>query len=116
VRVHGQAGTGLVLRDNGGDSPTANTNGSFTFGTALADGSVYLVTVASQPVSQDEIRSVSNGSGTIVGSDVINLSVTCETGPGLGQDDEIMGDGFETGSDKGRSSKKMSLDRWDSGH
>ncbi|HSB96820.1 MAG TPA: hypothetical protein VLC91_10235 [Spongiibacteraceae bacterium] len=67
----------LVLQNNGGDSLTLNSNGSFTFSTPVAEGATYNVTVLTQPAAQT--CSVSNGSGTMGGSNVTNVSVTCTT-------------------------------------
>ncbi len=67
-------GETLVLQINGADDQTLTADGNFTF-SSLADGSSYTVTVATQPASQS--CSVSNGSGTLAGADVTNVSVTC---------------------------------------
>jgi hypothetical protein len=68
------AGKTVILVNNGGDSLPLNTNGDFTFPTALASGSSYSVTIAVQPGGQ--LCSVSNGSGT-VNANVANVSVNC---------------------------------------
>jgi len=105
--VSGLSGSGLVLRNNGGDPLSISGNGSFTFNTRLADGSGYSVTVATKPSGQT--CSVANGTGTISGVDVINVSVTCVTDPG--QEDVILRAGFETASREGWSSKgKVAVD------
>src|SRR5690606_1013999 len=49
--VSGLAGTGLVLRNNGGDDLAIAADGSHAFATLLADGSPYAVTVATQPTA-----------------------------------------------------------------
>ncbi len=73
--------SGLVgsvsLQNNGGDTLTQNTNGSFTFATPVAEGSTYAVTVSSQPATQT--CTVSNGSGTVGSSNVTNVQVSCST-------------------------------------
>jgi len=74
--VTGLSGT-LLLQNNGGDDLTITSDGPFTFSTALKDGSGYNVTVAAQPTGQ--ICTVANGSGTISGADVTNITVTCST-------------------------------------
>ena len=74
--VSGLTGT-VVLQNNGGDDLTLSANGSFTFATALADGSPYAVTVLTQPGGQT--CSVANGSGTLSGANVTNVQVTCAT-------------------------------------
>ncbi len=73
--VSGLSGAGLVLQNNGGDDLAVSANGSFTFGTAMADGSSYAVTVATQPTGQT--CTVNNGTGTISGASVTNVSVVC---------------------------------------
>jgi N-acetylneuraminic acid mutarotase len=76
--VTGLTGTGLVLQDNGGDNlPLAPGGGPFayTFGTPIAAGSPYAVTVLSQPTGQ--YCTVSNDTGTVAGSAVTNANVNC---------------------------------------
>jgi hypothetical protein len=75
--VSGLFGTGLVLQNNGEDDLTINSDGSFTFPTAVDDGSVYTISVLTQPDGPDEICSISKGSGTVSGEDVGNVSVAC---------------------------------------
>ena len=80
--VSGLTGSGLVLQKNGGDDlaigPSAN--GPFTFATKLTNGSSYAVTVKTQPSNPTQTCSVANGMGTLVGSDVTNVEVSCEAG------------------------------------
>jgi len=73
--VSGLTGTGLVLQDNGGDSLTVTANGTFTFKTAVTNGT-YAVTVLTQPVSPNQLCTVTNSSGTATG-DVSNVAVNC---------------------------------------
>jgi len=72
--VNGLSGT-LVLQNNGGDDLKITSDGTFTFSTALADGSNYNVTVKTQPDGQT--CTVSNNTGTISGADVTDVAVTC---------------------------------------
>ncbi len=72
--VTGISGT-VVLHDNGGDALTISSNGAFTFATALANGTAYAVTVATQPAGQT--CTVSGGSGTISGANVSSVAVAC---------------------------------------
>ena len=72
--VSGLMGT-VTLQNNSGDNLVVNANGPFTFATAIADGTAYNVTVSSQPVGQT--CGVTNGSGTISGANVTNISVDC---------------------------------------
>lgn len=72
--------TGAVtLQNNGGDDLVINADGPFTFSTPVVQGATYSVAVQSQPVAQT--CSVSNGSGTMSGSNVTNVSVDCVSIP-----------------------------------
>jgi hypothetical protein len=76
--VSGLTGSGLVLQDEGGDNLTLAPSGSsfsYTFGTPIAAGSPYAVTVLDQPTGQ--YCTVSNGTGTVAGSAVTNANITC---------------------------------------
>jgi hypothetical protein len=79
--VSGLTGTGLVLRNNGGNDLPVSANGSFHFSTALASGP-YSVTVYAQPSGQT--CTVTNGSGSISGAAVTNVAVTCVASGGGG--------------------------------
>ncbi len=78
--VNDLSGT-VVLQNNGGDDLSVTTSGSFTFITALADGSTYDVTVGTQPSGQ--VCYVSNGSGIISSASVTDISVSCFTSGSL---------------------------------
>ena len=69
------SGVSVTLLDNGSDSKTVSTNGSFTFPTPLATGATYSVTVGTQPSNQ--VCHVTNGSGTVGSANVTNVQVTC---------------------------------------
>ena len=73
------AGNDVVLLNNGGDALGVSANGSFTFATALADGSAYDVTVQTQPGEPDQICTIANGSGALAGGNVTAVSVSCVT-------------------------------------
>ncbi|HTX15967.1 MAG TPA: hypothetical protein VMD77_11785 [Candidatus Baltobacteraceae bacterium] len=75
VNLAGSA-PGLVLQDNGGDNLPVDGNGSFSFPTALANGSAYSVSVFTQPSSPAQTCSVANATGTVT-SDVTNVEVNC---------------------------------------
>ena len=70
-------GTGVTLQNNGANSLTVSSNGSFWFSNTLSAGSSYSVTVLTQPTAS--VCSVANGSGSIDsdGTDVSNVAVTC---------------------------------------
>jgi predicted secreted protein len=86
--VSGLAGSGLVLQNNDGDDLPIAADGSFTFATALVDGSGYAVTVLTQPTNLSQTCSITNGSGTIAGADISNVTVTCAS-------EIVFADGFE---------------------
>ena len=75
--VSGLSGSGLVLRNNGGDDKSIVSNGSYTFATEVADGANYNVTVLSQPNTQNQLCTVANATGTISGGSVNNANVSC---------------------------------------
>ncbi len=80
--VTGLAGTGLVLRNNGGDDLAIAADGSFTFTTSVANGAAYAVTVAAQPrpaatTDPTQSCSVGNGSGVVAGANIPDVLVTC---------------------------------------
>lgn len=77
--VSGLEGSGLVLRNNGGDDLAIASNGSFTFATELASGSGFEVTVATQPSRLAQTCTVADASGTITGADVRTVKVSCAT-------------------------------------
>jgi 6-phosphogluconolactonase (cycloisomerase 2 family) len=76
--VSGLAGSGLVLRNNGGNDLAIAANGAFTFTAALTSGTAYSVSVQGQPAGPTQTCSVASGSGA-VGSNVTNVAVTCVT-------------------------------------
>jgi len=65
----------LVLQNNSADDLTLTTNWFYYFATPIANGSSYDVTVKTQPVTQTCY--VTDGSGTISGSDVFYVVVEC---------------------------------------
>src|SRR5208282_5264861 len=75
--ISGIIGSGLVLQDNGGDNRSVTTNGAFAFVTALTTGTTYSVTVLTQPTNPSQTCVVSNSSGTISGSPVQDVAVSC---------------------------------------
>ena len=73
------AASGLVLLNNGGDATTiaANSTG-FTMKTPVAAGTVYDITVGSQPYGLTLSCSVSGGGGTVSGN-VSSIAVSCRS-------------------------------------
>jgi hypothetical protein len=74
--IAGLAGT-VVLQNHGGDALVIAADGQFGFPTPVPSGGDYDVTVAVQPASPWQTCTVTNGSGTIVDSDVTDVTVTC---------------------------------------
>lgn len=70
-------GQSTVLQNNGADNKTISASGAFTFTTSVAQGATYSITVLTQPSTQT--CTITNGSGTMGGSNVANVSVTCVT-------------------------------------
>jgi trimeric autotransporter adhesin len=77
--VAGLQGSGLVLRNNGGDDLPIASNGSFTFATELPSGSTFEVTVAAPPTHLSQTCTIADASGTVAGGDVRTVKVTCST-------------------------------------
>ncbi len=77
--VRNLEGTGLVLRNNGGDDLTLDASGTFAFDTALPQGARYDVTIAQQPRDPEQTCQVSNGSGEVGSGNVTNIIVDCST-------------------------------------
>lgn len=75
--VSGLAGGALVLQNNGRDDLSVSSNGGFTFGTALAGGTAYAITVRTQPSGQS--CTVRNGTGTVGSANVSSVDVSCAT-------------------------------------
>lgn len=75
--VTGLLGSGLVLRNNGGDDEPISADGSFTFATPVASGAPYAVTVAASPTGPDQTCSIINDTGSPNVLDVTNVKVVC---------------------------------------
>ena len=74
--VSGLTGS-LELQDNNVDNLSVSTNGNFVFATPVINAGSYNVTVVTQPVGQT--CSASTNAGTVSGSNVSNVVVTCST-------------------------------------
>lgn len=79
VTVTGLAGMGLTLQNNGGDDLSPTADGTSTFGSEVASGDDYDVTVTAQPTNPSQTCSVSGGTGTVGGGPVTTITVNCET-------------------------------------
>ena len=84
--VSGLSGT-VVLQDNGGDDLSVSGNGAFTFGSPVADGAGYAVTVKTNPSGQS--CAVSNGSGTVAAANVANVAVSCTSNSAASASDDF---------------------------
>jgi hypothetical protein len=73
--VSGLSGT-MVLQNNGRDDLSVSSDGAFAFGTRLAPGTAYNVTVKSDPSGQT--CTASGAAGTIASADMTSVTVTCE--------------------------------------
>jgi len=76
--ISGLSGTGLVLQDNSGDNLAVSKNGSFTFATAIANGSAYSVSVLTQPTGPSQNCVVSGGGGT-ASANITGVQISCTT-------------------------------------
>ncbi len=63
-----------MLQDNGGDSLTVPASGSYTFKTPVTGA--YAVTVLTQPVTPNQLCTVSSGSGTAT-TQTVTATVAC---------------------------------------
>ncbi|MDH5388643.1 MAG: hypothetical protein OEY06_09355 [Gammaproteobacteria bacterium] len=77
--VSGLTGSGLVLQNNAGDNLTISADGTFNFVTAITDGDSYAVSVLTQPGSPAQTCSISNAGGTLAGSNITNVNISCIT-------------------------------------
>jgi len=78
VNVTGLSGSGLVLRNSGGNDLAISTNGAFTFSTAVASGATYTVTAQTQPTNPVQTCAIASPTGTVAASNIV-LAVTCTT-------------------------------------
>lgn len=77
--VVGLEGSGLVLRNNGGDDLEIIGSGFFRFGQLVADGSEVNVQVETQPTGPNQTCSVYNVPDSIRGTDKVDTIITCNT-------------------------------------
>ena len=73
--VSGLVGSGLVLQNNAGDDLTISINGTFSFVTAVRNGSAYSVTIKTLPPTLSQTCTVVNSNGTINNAPVTNVTV-----------------------------------------
>lgn len=72
-------GIGTLLLQNGSDTVTLTSSGSFTFATEVQSGGTYNVSVISEPINRD--CEVVNGQGTVTNAPIVNVSVVCSAAP-----------------------------------
>jgi trimeric autotransporter adhesin len=84
-------GSGLVLRNNASDELRIDSDGRFTFDTALPVGSTYNVTITEQPRDPEQTCNVANGSGVVGTSNISNVTVRCSSSPPTGGRFEVGG-------------------------
>ncbi len=76
--VSGLTASGLVLQNNSGNNLTVNSGATnFVFGTGVASGSAYSVSIQTQPTGLS--CSVYGGTGTVASENVTNISIICST-------------------------------------
>lgn len=80
--VSGLTASGLVLQIDGANDLSIASDGAFTFASTFGDLGSYAFSVSSHPAGQ--FCFVGNSSVSIAGSNVTNLSVTCENGFTIG--------------------------------
>lgn len=81
--ISGLSGTGLVLA-NGAQTLGVTANGSWQFTTPIGNGSVYGVTVLTQPANQTCVIAGGGngkGAGTMPAAPVTDVAVTCTNNP-----------------------------------
>jgi 6-phosphogluconolactonase len=80
--VSGLVGTGLVLQNNYGDDLNVGASGIITFSTPMQSGTLYGVSVRTQPTTPRQVCTVVSGSGTVAAVAVSDIVITCNSGIG----------------------------------
>ena len=76
--VNGLVGS-VVLQNNGADTLTITSTGSFAFAAPVASGGAYNVVVLTQPSNPTQVCTVTNGSGNVGSTNVTAIDVECVT-------------------------------------
>jgi hypothetical protein len=76
--ISGLAGQ-AVLQNNGGDDLLLTSNGTFAFGTPLAYGGPFKVTVRTPPTQPHQTCTIVGAAGTVPTFAVTSVAVTCTT-------------------------------------
>jgi 6-phosphogluconolactonase (cycloisomerase 2 family) len=66
------------LQNNGGDDLVLSANGSFKFSTPILDGSSFSISISKLPTKPSETCALVNATGTVKGSVVNNINVSCQ--------------------------------------
>ncbi len=72
-------GSGLILRNNGGDDLTPTASGRFTFATAIASGTDYRIEIAQQPTAPSQTCAIENPTGAVTDGNVTDVRINCTT-------------------------------------
>jgi predicted SpoU family rRNA methylase len=72
-----KTGDQITLLDNGADALTLTASGPFTFKTPLESGTVYKVTIGTQPPGED--CTVAAATGVVANANITSVKVTCTT-------------------------------------
>ena len=75
--ITGLNGTGLVLRNNGGNDLAVNANGAFTFSAPVVSGGNYLVTLLTQPTAPPQHCTVANAGGVVLAANISSVTISC---------------------------------------
>jgi sugar lactone lactonase YvrE len=70
---------GVSIKLNDIENASLNGNGTYNFFNQLINGSSYLVTINTQPTSPNQTCVLANASGTVTGTDITNVDITCTT-------------------------------------
>jgi alpha-tubulin suppressor-like RCC1 family protein len=76
--ISGLTGTGLVLQYNSGNNLTVNSSGPFIFANAITSGSMYTVTILTQPSNPAQTCTVISGGSGTANSDIVIVQIACE--------------------------------------
>jgi len=77
--VSGFVGSDFVIQNNLADDLAIFADGSFSFSTSLDDLSLYSVSVLTNPTLPAQTCVVTNGDGSLNGSNISNIEITCST-------------------------------------
>jgi hypothetical protein len=77
--IAGLSGADVKLDAGAAGTVDVSANGSFSFPKPIQSGTSYNVQVAAQPGNPAQTCTVTNGTGTVAGTNVTTVSVTCTT-------------------------------------